>query len=128
MARFIKGIRDALAENGICDADRVAHVGIILDWLERPVETVIVTRHAGAVEWLAAQGITGTVISHVTEPAQVAGKAVIGALPLHLAASTARIGSIDMPNLAAADRGRDLTPEEMDAAGAAIRWYVVEAI
>ena len=30
--------------------------------------------------------------------------------------------------LAAADRGRDLTPAEMAAAGATIRWYVVEAV
>ena len=41
-------------------------------------ETVIVTRHAGAVAWLAEQGVTGEVIAHVTDNAQIAGKAVIG--------------------------------------------------
>ena len=91
-------------------------------------ETVIVTRHAGAVAWLAEQGVTGEVIAHVTAPAQITGKVVIGALPLHLAAVAAKIGSIDLPGLTAERRGKDLTPAEMDAAGATLRWYVVEAI
>ena len=89
-------------------------------------EFVIVSRHAGAVEWLRRQGIEGKVIAHAA-PEDVRGKVVIGALPLHLAALAERVGSIDMPQLAAADRGRDLTPEEMDAAGAHLSWYVVAA-
>ena len=93
--------------------------------MKRGPETVIVSRHAGAVAWLAAQGITGDVIAQAT-PEDVRGKIVVGNLPLHLAALAVKIGSIDMPNLAAADRGRDLTPEEMDAAGARISWYKVE--
>lgn len=87
---------------------------------------VIISRHAGAIEWLARQGITGSVIAQATAE-DVRGKVVVGNLPLHLAALAERIGSIDMPNLAAADRGRDLTPEEMDAAGARISWYEVRA-
>ena len=55
------------------------------------------------------------------------GKVVIGNLPNHLAALAVKVGSIDMPNLAAANRGRDLTPAEMDAAGATINWYVVRS-
>ncbi len=93
----------------------------------RKPETVIVSRHTGAVEWLAQRGIAGAVIAQAT-PEDVRGKNVIGNLPLHLAALARRVGSIDLPNLAAADRGRDLTPEEMDAAGATIRWYVVAAV
>ena len=94
--------------------------------MKREPETVIVSRHAGAVAWLAAQGITGNVIAQAT-PEDVRGKVVIGNLPLHLASLAERVGSIDMPQLAAADRGRDLTPEEMDAAGAHLSWYVVAA-
>lgn len=93
----------------------------------RKPETVIVSRHAGAVAWLAQRGITGEVIAQAT-PEDVRGKNVIGNLPMHLASLAAKVGSIDLPRLAAADRGRDLTPEEMDAAGATIRWYVVEAV
>ena len=94
------------------------------DWRE----AMIVTRHEGAVEWLAQRGITGKVFKHVEDPAFVAGKIVVGALPLHLAALTAKIGSIDMPALRADQRGKDLTPAEMDAAGAVISWYIVSAV
>ena len=93
----------------------------------RQPETVIVSRHAGAVAWLAARGITGRVITHAA-PEDVAGNIVVGNLPLHLAALALRVGSIDLPNLAAADRGRDLTPAEMDAAGASVQWYEVKAV
>lgn len=89
------------------------------------METVIVSRHAGAVEWLRRQEITGDVLTHVGNVAQIAGKRVVGALPLHLAVHAAAVGSIDMPALRPEQRGQDLTPAEMDAAGASIQWYVV---
>src|SRR3990167_6526893 len=53
------------------------------------VGVVIVTRHAGLVEWLAAHGITGAVIAQAA-PDDVSGKHVVGALPLHLAALAER--------------------------------------
>ena len=86
--------------------------------------TVIVTRHVGLVAWLEARGIAGTVIAQAT-PADVQGKRVIGALPLHLAALADEVIAIDMPNLTAEQRGRDLTPAEMDAAGATMTRYTV---
>ena len=89
------------------------------------METVIVSRHSGAVEWLRSQGITGDVLTHVGNVAQIAGKRVVGALPLHLAVHAAAVGSIDMPALRPEQRGQDLTPAEMEAAGAAIQWYVI---
>ena len=88
---------------------------------------IIVTRHKGAVEWLRRQGIVGDVLTHVTDPAQIAGQRVIGALPLHLAAHAAAVGSIDMPGLRPDQRGVDLSADEMTAAGAVIRWYVIRA-
>jgi CRISPR-associated protein Csx16 len=91
------------------------------------METIIISRHAGAIEWLAQRGITGPVITGNATPDDVRGKVVVGALPLHLAALAVKIGSIDMPGLRADQRGKDLTPAEMDAAGACIRWYVVTA-
>ena len=45
-------------------------------------EFVIVTRHSGVIEWLARHGISGQVIAHVADPAQVAP-------PTPLTASTA---------------------------------------
>lgn len=127
MSEILKRAKSVLAEKYVPDADRVAHIWDILGSPVKARETVIVTRHPGAVEWLRRRGITGEVLAHVTAD-DVRGKRVIGALPLHLAALTAAVGSIDLPGLAAADRGRDLTPEEMDAAGASIQWYVVEAL
>jgi len=86
---------------------------------------VIVTRHAGAVEWLRLRhGITGRVITHA-EATDVADKIVIGVLPLHLAALAARVISIDLPGLRPDQRGKDLTPDEMDEAGATLEIYHV---
>ena len=89
---------------------------------------VIITRHSGAVEWLAQRGIAGPVISGNATPDDVRGKVVVGNVPLHLAALAARVASIDMPALRADQRGADLTPAEMDAAGASINWYVVRDV
>lgn len=88
------------------------------------MEKIIVTRHAGAIEWLRQQGIVGKVIAHATA-AEIRGKIVIGALPLNLAAQAAEVWAIDMPDLTAEQRGKDLTPAEMDDAGATITKYVV---
>jgi CRISPR-associated protein Csx16 len=91
------------------------------------MKTSIITRHAGAIEWLRQRGITGDVLAQAT-PEQVRGCRVIGILPLHLAAEATEVVAIDMPQLRAEDRGRDLSPAEMDAAGACLRRYQVRAI
>lgn len=43
------------------------------------METIIVSRHSGAVEWLRSQGIVGEMLNHVTDVSQIAGKRVVGA-------------------------------------------------
>lgn len=86
--------------------------------------TVIVTRHAGLVAWLAARGIEGPIVAQATA-ADVRGRVVVGALPLHLAALAAEVVAVDMPGLTPAQRGQDLTPAEMDAAGARLTRYRV---
>ena len=88
--------------------------------------TIIVTRHEGAVEWLRQQGITGNVISHATE-SDVAGKDVIGILPLHLAALANSVTAIVM-DLPPEFRGKDITPEQMDACGAKLVKYEVRKV
>lgn len=128
MSSIIKQIRESIEEDKISDADRILHVGMILDNHARRMagKVVIVSRHAGAIEWLREYGYVGPVIEQATAD-DVRNMFVIGNLPLHLAALTAMIGSIDLPNLPRELRGQDLTPEQMDAAGAVIRWYTVEA-
>jgi putative CRISPR-associated protein (TIGR02620 family) len=88
------------------------------------MKTIIVTRHTGMVEWLKTKGITGEVLAHVTEM-EVAGAQVVGALPLHLASKAEYVIAVDLPNLRSEQRGHDLTPAEMDAAGATLRKYKV---
>lgn len=88
---------------------------------------LIVTRHAGLVAWLAARGIVGEVIGHATGE-NVAGRAVIGALPLHLAALAESVTVVDLPGLTAEQRGRDLTPAEMDTVGASLSTFKVERV
>ncbi len=86
---------------------------------------VIVSRHQGLVDWLAKRGIVGKVIAHATED-DVRGKDVIGNLPLHLAAVAKSVTVVDMPALPADWRGQDLSPEQMDQAGATLTRYVVQ--
>ena len=86
---------------------------------------VIITRHAGLVAWLKDKGITcKTIVSHATED-KVCNEHIIGALPMHLAALAASVTVVDMPLLRPEQRGKDLTPAEMDAAGATMRRYKV---
>ena len=85
---------------------------------------VIITRHKGLVEWLRRRGIEGEVIAHATED-DVRGKDVIGNLPLHLASVALSVTVVDMPYLSPELRGQDLSPEQMDEAGATLRRYVV---
>jgi len=91
------------------------------------METVIVTRHQGFVQWLKQHGVEGQVMAQVNSD-DVRGKHVIGVLPLHLAAEAARITTVDMPRLRAAQRGQDLSPEEMDEAGATMSSYRVTRV
>ena len=92
------------------------------------MEIIIITRHQGMVNYLAAQGITGQVIAHVSAPDQVRGAHVYGAIPLHLAALAASVTVVDMPTLPAEMRGQDLTAEQMTQYGATMSTYCVRRL
>ena len=85
---------------------------------------LIITRHAGIVEWLRRRGVVGEVVPHATA-ALVADRDVIGILPLNLCALARSITTIDLPELRPEQRGAELTPAEMDGAGAHLQQYVV---
>ena len=91
-------------------------------------KNIIVTRHHGLVEWLKARGISGDVLTHITDESQIRGKVVYGVLPLALAAKCEIYVAIDMPLLRPYQRGVDLSPREMDVAGARMMRYKVEAV
>src|SRR5574343_753417 len=88
------------------------------------MENIIVTRHAGLVNWLEQHGVTGKVIAQAT-PEDVAGKHVFGVLPMWLAVHAASVTEVSMPALRLEQRGKDITPAEMDEAGAVMKTYVV---
>jgi putative CRISPR-associated protein (TIGR02620 family) len=94
-------------------------------------KTLIVTRHASIVAWLSARGITGEVRASLEESGLAglaAGDRVIGPLQFRLAEELVDRGviyqAIDL-DLHSADRGRELSVAEMDAAGAELVRYVV---
>jgi len=90
------------------------------------METVIVTRHPALVQLLEELGLcpAGTpVVSHVA-PADIAGKHVIGVLPLSLAALAAQVTELPLalpPDL----RGKELDLETLKkVAGAPVTYKV----
>lgn len=79
--------------------------------------TFLVTRHPGAVQWIAQQGIAADVCCAHLDPTAVAtGDTVIGTLPVHLAAEVCARGahvlglSMDLPHSA---RGRELSARDL---------------
>ncbi|MFP4696161.1 CRISPR-associated protein Csx16 [Thiohalospira sp.] len=94
--------------------------------------TWFVTRHSGAVEWAQRRGlVVDWQVDHL-DPAELdAGDRVIGTLPVHLAAAVCERGgwylhlSLDLPPEL---RGRELTADDMETAGARLEAYRVECL
>jgi putative CRISPR-associated protein (TIGR02620 family) len=93
------------------------------------MQTIVVTRHASLVEYLKKIGLItdqAEVISQASAK-DVAGKHVIGVLPIHLAALTARYTNVAIlvpPEL----RGVELTLEQVEAMATKPVVYRVEVI
>ncbi|BDI03599.1 CRISPR-associated protein Csx16 [Sphaerotilus microaerophilus] len=93
--------------------------------------TFFLSRHPGAVEWARRQGLAvDQWLAHL-EVAQVQpGDTVIGTLPIHLAAQVCARGgrylhlSLDLP---VELRGRELTADELERAGARLEEFWVES-
>ncbi|MDD1702862.1 MAG: CRISPR-associated protein Csx16 [Methanoregula sp.] len=83
---------------------------------------IIVTRHSGAIEWLKKKGYAGEVQPHVTDDQIAGGNIYIGSLPLQMISTILQKGSrfflLDFPAVSFTQRGQEMTPEEMDRAGA----------
>ena len=95
---------------------------------DRFERTIIITRHRGLIEWLRRHGIEASRVTEHATAEDVRGRIVYGVLPLSLAAEAAEVWTVDMPSLRPDQRGVDLTPEEMDAAGATLSGYRVTRI
>ncbi|MCB1658372.1 MAG: CRISPR-associated protein Csx16 [Moraxellaceae bacterium] len=89
----------------------------------------LVTRHAGAKQWAALQGLVCDVCVPHLDPVLVkAGDVVMGTLPINLAAIVCEQGgrylhlSLELP-LAA--RGKELSPQDLERYGAKLEEFVV---
>lgn len=94
----------------------------------------LVSRHPGALAWLRRRfgGRPARIHQHLTVDDRFApGDEVAGVLPLHWAARLCRLGvrvwSIDV-DCPAARRGTELEADELDAWGARLVEYRVEAL
>ena len=93
--------------------------------------TYFVSRHPGARDWAAAEGLeVDQVIDHL-DPAIIApGDVLIGSLPVNLAAEVCERGARYLHlslELTAALRGQELSAEQMRECGARIEEFRVTA-
>jgi CRISPR-associated protein Csx16 len=97
------------------------------------VSTVwFVSRHRGAVEWVARRGIeVDEEVDHLDVDRVQGGDTVIGTLPVHLAAKVCKKGarylhlSIDIPPEL---RGREMSVEDMQRCGARLEEFYVKKV
>jgi len=89
--------------------------------------TFLVTRHPGAVDWAARQGIPADrIVPHLDTEQIQPGDTVIGTLPVQLAAQVCQRGGrylhllLDLPPEA---RGRELSADDMQRYGARLQAY-----
>lgn len=98
---------------------------------QRP-RTFFATRHTGAVEWVARQGIAiDRTVQHLDVAEVQPGDLVVGTLPVHLAADVRARGArylhlvLELPP---ESRGLELTADDMDRFGARLSEYRVDRI
>jgi len=89
--------------------------------------TYFVTRHPGARDWAAEQGITvDLLVSHMDPEGIQPGDVVLGTLPVNLAARVCERGarylhlSLELPPTL---RGRELSTEDMRTLGARLEEF-----
>ena len=91
--------------------------------------TLFVTRHGGAREWAARQGLrVDEFLAHLDPRSINPGDLVIGTLPVHLVAAICRRGgrykhlAMEVP---AEARGRELSADDMERYGARLEEFRV---
>ncbi|MFN6961652.1 MAG: CRISPR-associated protein Csx16 [Rhodocyclaceae bacterium] len=94
--------------------------------------TWFVSRHPGAIEWAARQGlVVDRQVAHLDIKEVQAGDTVIGILPVHLAAEVCARGarflnlSLDVPPDA---RGQELDADALERFGARLETYVIDKL
>lgn len=89
----------------------------------------IITRHAAVPNWLKQLGFEGDILTHLEEKSIVSGETYIGILPIPLIKKILDAGSefilLSLPEVASGQRGQELSPDEMTAAGACLHRITV---
>ncbi len=93
---------------------------------------LFISRHSGALDWAAGEGIiVDAAIAHLDPETVQPGDVVIGTLPIHLAAQVCQRGgrflhlSLELP----ADwRGRELSAADLRECGARLEEYQVTPV
>lgn len=88
-----------------------------------------VTRHRGAIQWLARQGMEATLVSHLDPACLEKGDTVMGILPVHLVAEACARGARYLHlqvDVCAGVRGHELTADMMEALNARLVEFVCE--
>lgn len=94
------------------------------------MEKVIVTRHVALIAYWIESGlacVSTPVLTHVSEPEQIAGKHVLGVLPLHLASAAVSVTELQLtvpPEL----RGVELTLPQLRQYSAGHATYIVSRL
>lgn len=92
------------------------------------MDYVIVSRHPAAIEWIRQKRpdlVAAPVFANVSI-SDVAGKIVVGNVPLHLAAVADRVLALEFSGVP--PRGQEYSVADMDAAGARLVPYRVEQL
>lgn len=90
-----------------------------------------VSRHAGAHEWASRQGLDVHVVSHFDPEVVEVGDLVIGTLPVQLACRVCELGGQYFHltlDLAASDRGQEITADRMEQLGARIEEFEIRRV
>ncbi|MDR1709948.1 MAG: CRISPR-associated protein Csx16 [Candidatus Accumulibacter sp.] len=94
--------------------------------------TFFVSRHPGALEWMLKNRVPFDVRRAHLDMAEVApGDTVIGSLPVNLAAEVCARGAAYRHlslRIAEADRGRELSAEELERCDATLTEYLIKEI
>lgn len=94
--------------------------------------TYFVSRHAGAIAWAKRHGIAPEHwVQHLDIACICAGDRVVGTLPVPMAAAVCARGAhylhLDVPQ-SQAQRGHELSADDLDAAGASVQPYLIQAL
>lgn len=91
--------------------------------------TIVVTRHAGAIDWLRNTGTSADcIVPHLDILTVSTGDVVIGTLPVNLIAEVCTRGARYVHlavNIPFELRGQELSAGELESAGAQLQEYLV---